>query len=206
MFGKSKAMKTLVPCLILLFAHNIFAQPAVPVAEDKDLNLQQRFYQMKANAETYSDYKVIKEFQLDRIWRIIHDSLKENRASIRKANDEIGQLKTEMVVKENDWASKVSAYNDLEFAGTHISFLGISFGKKTFIYIFLFVVGGLLFLTGIAFIRLKGMAGVQKERSDLMNSLTAEFEEYKRKALDRQMKLSRELQNERNRLSEMRKT
>jgi hypothetical protein len=43
-----------------------------------------------------------------------------------------------------------------------------------------------------------------KERADAFTSLSNEFEEYKRKAMEKQTKLSRELQTERNRLSESR--
>ena len=44
-----------------------------------------------------------------------------------------------------------------------------------------------------------------KEKIDLINATTFEFEEYKHKALDKQTKLSRELQNERNKLMEMKR-
>jgi hypothetical protein len=43
-----------------------------------------------------------------------------------------------------------------------------------------------------------------KEKELIAHTLTQEFEEYKKKALEKQTKLSRELQNERNRLVDMR--
>ncbi len=42
-----------------------------------------------------------------------------------------------------------------------------------------------------------------REKMDAENMISKEFENYKRKALDKQMKLSRELQNERNKMAEM---
>ena len=41
------------------------------------------------------------------------------------------------------------------------------------------------------------------EKVELVNSVSAEYEEYKRRAMDKQTKLSRELQNERNKLQEL---
>ncbi|HRG08803.1 MAG TPA: hypothetical protein PLJ08_09515, partial [Cyclobacteriaceae bacterium] len=51
--------------------------------------------------------------------------------------------------------------------------------------------------------RLKMLQASVKDKAQVADSLTHEFEEYKRKALERQTKLSRELQNERNKLVEL---
>jgi hypothetical protein len=45
-----------------------------------------------------------------------------------------------------------------------------------------------------------------KEKTESFDRITHELEEYKHNALEKQVKLSRELQNERNRIQEMRGT
>jgi uncharacterized protein HemX len=42
-----------------------------------------------------------------------------------------------------------------------------------------------------------------KEKADLATAISTEYEDYKRKAMEKQTKLSRELQNERNKLQEL---
>ena len=53
--------------------------------------------------------------------------------------------------------------------------------------------------------KLKLMYASAREKINLIEATNLEFEDYKRKSLDRQTKLSRELQNERNKLVELRR-
>ena len=197
-------MKTFI-CWISLFSTSmLFAQP-LSDGNDKFLTLSERYQQMKSSSETYADYKVIKEYLLDQTWRNFNDSLKESKAILQQKNTEILGLQTELQKIQTQWKVKEESINELEFYGTHIAFLGIDFGKKTFITIVLILFAGLLALSGLVGIQLKSMHRNQRDRADVMNSLSHEYEEYKRKALEKQTKLSRELQNERNRVMEMKK-
>jgi hypothetical protein len=45
-----------------------------------------------------------------------------------------------------------------------------------------------------------------KEKSERLTLLTDEFDQYKRKSLEKEKKLSRELQTERNKLLELKRT
>jgi hypothetical protein len=87
---------------------------------------------------------------------------------------------------------------------THINVLGINFAKSVFITTVGVIFGGLILVVLLMSGRLKLIQSSLKERADAFNSLSTEFEEYKRKAMEKQTKLSRELQTERNRLSENR--
>jgi len=80
----------------------------------------------------------------------------------------------------------------------------MDFGKGFFIGMVGFVFLGMILLVGIVTGRLKMIYQSLKEKMEMENLITKEFENYKRKALDKQMKLSRELQNERNKMAEMR--
>jgi hypothetical protein len=50
---------------------------------------------------------------------------------------------------------------------------------------------------------MKVQSKILSERNLAVNSLTHEFDEYKHRAMDKQTKLSRELQDERNKLQAM---
>lgn len=69
----------------------------------------------------------------------------------------------------------------------------------------LVTLGLAVLLAGLAG-KLKLMHTSVQEKNDLINTTLRELEEYKRKALDKQTKLSRELQNERNKVMELRRT
>ncbi|MEQ9413074.1 MAG: hypothetical protein RIF39_04555 [Cyclobacteriaceae bacterium] len=99
---------------------------------------------------------------------------------------------------------KEDSMAEVEHAATHISVLGMDFGKRFFIGLVGFVFLGMILLVGVVTGRLKMIYQSLKEKMEMENMISKEFENYKRKALDKQMKLSRELQNERNKMAEMR--
>ncbi len=198
-------MKTLIACLCLISSSLLFAQPLTSPGEGKPLTLSERYQQMKAGAETYAEYKVIKENLLDKTWKIVNDSMNASRSALRNANAEIIRLEGELANIQAAWKVKEESIKDLEAAGTHISFIGIDFGKKTFISFNLILIAGLLTFYGLLILKLKNLIETQREKTELLNVLSMEFETYKHKALEKQTKISRELQNERNRVMELRK-
>ena len=92
---------------------------------------------------------------------------------------------------------------DIVHASTHIRVLGIEFDKGFFAgMVGIIILALALVIAGVVY----SMKLIRKnlvENEDLMSTLTAEYEDYKRKAMDKQTKLSRELQNERNKLQEL---
>ena len=181
----------------LLLSVSAFGQEEIPE------NLQERFNYMKEKSQTYNDYKVIKGTVLDGVWKITMDSVKAQRVAIREANATIQKLNGDLATVNATIAEKDTALAEMEHDGTHINVIGIDIHKYTFISITGFVFLGLLVLAGLLFIRLKFISTSIREKTEAVDLLSNEFEEYKRNALDKQMKLSRELQDERNKLQEL---
>ncbi|HRI78033.1 MAG TPA: hypothetical protein PLR06_00745 [Cyclobacteriaceae bacterium] len=197
-------MKTLICLSGLLCAIALHAQPLTEVKESS-LNLMEQYQKMKLTSETFNEYKVIRENVLDKTWHTFYDSIKARRLALQQAHAEIVRLEGALNDLQKQWKEKEDSMSSMEFKGTHISFLGIEFGKKTFISIVLIVLCSLIALSGLISIQMKSMLRYQRERSEVMDALSKEFEEYKRKTLEKQTRLSRELQNERNRVVELRK-
>ncbi len=86
---------------------------------------------------------------------------------------------------------------------THIEVIGISMLKGTFITIVAITIAALLFLLVLVIGRMKLQANALSERNQAVSALTSEFDDYKHRAMDKQTKLSRELQDERNKLQAM---
>ena len=62
----------------------------------------------------------------------------------------------------------------------------------------------LLAFIGLIIARLKMLHKSYREKADTVEEISNEYEDFKRKAMDKQTKLSRELQDERNKLQSMR--
>jgi uncharacterized protein YoxC len=81
--------------------------------------------------------------------------------------------------------------------------MGIDFQKGVFVTIIGILIAALVILIGVILARLKMIHRSYKEKADTVDELNHEYEEFKRKAMDKQTKLSRELQDERNKLQAM---
>lgn len=196
-------MKKFICLIILILPELTFAQLAAKALEDDKLELKDRYQVMKTNSQTYEDYKVIKEFILDGFWKITVDTISRKEGQLTAATNKITELQAELAASHQQLAQQKASVEGITFDSEHISVLGIHFGKGMFLLITLVVVTALITIIVGVTARLKMLQASVKDKAQVADSLTHEFEEYKRKALERQTKLSRELQNERNKLVEL---
>jgi F0F1-type ATP synthase membrane subunit b/b' len=166
--------------------------------------LNERFQLLKSKSQNYKEYKVIRENVLDNFWKIVRDSVAAKEKAIQARDQNIKKLNTDLSATQANLKQKEESMAEIVHDSTHISVLGIEFSKGVFLTIVAVIIGVLVLLALLMSGRLKMVHSSMKERADAFNSLSNEFEEYKRKAMEKQTKLSRELQNERNKLSESR--
>lgn len=188
-------MKAILPLVILLITTLAYSQPSE--------SLSGRFDEMKGKAQTFKDYKVIKETTLDIFWKSVIDSLDKQQRAIAQASAEIQVLKNQVTQVEISAKRKEAEVAEIVFDSDHITVLGIPFHKAFFISLFFISLASLAGLLVLSFIRGQWLHKSMKDKAESMLILNSEFEEYKHRAVEKQMKLSRELQNERNRLSEL---
>ena len=191
--------------LIIVSCSFAYAQPVQKSVEDKNLSLSQRFQEMKAAAQTFKDYKVIKESTLDKVWSITNDSINMKEHQLKEAKSEIITLRGELETNRNSIKVQQAYIQDFVYDSTHITVLGIPFSKAFFILLTAVVIGGLSFVISIYFARVKVLNRLVKEKALIADSISQELEDFKKKAMEKQTKLSRELQNERNKWQDYRK-
>lgn len=197
-------MKSLLFLIALLVPVLSFAQPAAKALERDNQTLPERYTVLKTNSQTYEDYKVIKEVILDGFWKLTMDSLRDRKSEYTLANSKIDSLQAALINAKAELVTHQASVEELVYDSKHISVAGVPLGKNLFLIVVAIVVAGLIILATTLVGRMKLINSEMKEKALVTHSLTLEFEDYKRKALDRQTKLSRELQNERNKLMEMR--
>lgn len=180
-----------------------FSQQKPSEALQGDHTLRERFLLMKSKSQTYGAYKVIKESVIDGVWKIHQDSIAAKDDAIRLANGNIRDLKTQLNQTIATLNKKEQSMVEIQHASTHINVLGIDLAKGAFITMVGIIIAGLLVLLGLVIGRMKLQSNSLSERNLAVTALTNEFEEYKHRAMDKQTKLSRELQDERNKLQAM---
>lgn len=187
----------------LLLGSIAFAQPATDALKNDNQTLRERYLVMKTKSQNYQDYKVIKENLLDAWWKIVLDSVQAKQTAIRNAQANVSKLQAELKQNTETLQAKEASMQDIIYASTHINVLGIDFSKGFFAALVGIIILGLGLTIAVIMYTLKANRNIMKEKTDLAEQISKEYEEYKRKAMDKQTKLSRELQNERNRLQEL---
>jgi len=167
--------------------------------------LDEQFNTLKEDAGNYKQFKVVDEAALNNFWKTTMDSvrsLKNEKATLisegTQKESTISQLETTIETKDNQ-------IEELETQTSSISVFGAVMEKTTFIFISFFTIGALVVVLLLLLYQYKDNNRVAKEKVKAYDKLNNDFEEYKRNALEKQMKLRRDLQTERNKLEEARK-
>lgn len=174
-------------------------KPASTPMLEGNYTLDDRFSLVKAKSQSFQDYKVIKEFVLEGFWKITKDSVNKGKANLREAKSKIAQLESEVQLAKDNLKQKEASIEGITYDSTHISVIGIPFTKGAFIVLVTVVVVGLVLALLALLGALRFTRSSMKERALTVDLLTKEFDEYKKKALDKETKILRQLQDERNR-------
>jgi hypothetical protein len=164
-------------------------------------NLRERFEIMKEKAESYNDYKVIRNEILNGVWKISMDSLAKVRTDLKTANVTIGKLNSEIQGASDKIKQAETTMAQSEYERTHLTVFGMPIAKGIFVTTTLVVVAALI----IALLTVLGTFNVlrrsNREKELTIHGIMSEFDAFRKKALEKEVKISRELQSERNKLS-----
>lgn len=168
-------------------------------------SLNKQYDSLTNNSESFKQYKVIERQALNAFWQTTQDSIAQLKANLKteqeltaSQEDTINQLNQTINTKDEEIA-------ELETQTSTIEVFGLDVSKSTYIFISFFSVGVLIIVLIVFLYRFKENNRIARAKVIEYDKLHNEFEEYKRKALEKQMKLRRELQTERNKLEEARK-
>jgi ATP-dependent Zn protease len=201
MFTKSltSALSMLV---CVLSAHLSLAQDAA-ISQSQTLNEQ--YNTLVDKSQTYNEYKVIKQHELTDFWKVVGDSVtevntakQEALATIATKQAQIESLNNTILQKEQDLASG-------EEEKANITVLGAEISKSSYAIISLIIPFILLVIIAFLAVKSKVDGTATKTAKQDFSGLQEEYEAYKKRALDLQTKLNRELQTERNKLSELKR-
>lgn len=168
--------------------------------------LDEQYKALKESTETFKNYKVIKETELDAFWKTVLDSVSNKQQKLSEANRLIDVQEKELAKLNDTIKEKDQQLEEKEYAGTHITVMGIDWLKDSYILINVIIISILLVAMAVLIYKFKDNNKIARKKSSDFDRLETEFEEYKRNALEKQMKLRRDLQTARNKLEEIRST
>lgn len=193
---------TFLTLLLVAFYAQAFATETAPTISGPS-TLQQQYKSLKTDLEIIDGYRMIKMYTMDRFWTVVEDSLsgqkvkiKESAALIAKHKKEADALRVSLnKIEQEKQGLKAGVENILVF--------GKTYPKAGVISVAGIIIVGLLVLCGLLFSIGRVSRYTTKELRKLNENLYQEFDTYKHRAVEKEIKLSRELQNYRNRLEEL---
>lgn len=174
------------------------AAPAVII----DPSLKGQYELLLAKSKTMYSYKLINPARLGSFYKSVTDTIRAERSGHKKAQAKISEqaatitsLNDQIKGKESSLASSNSKVNE-------ISFLGIAFSKGTYNTMVWSII--ILLALALTFITVRSAKSVHeaKYRTGLYEEISQEYQAYKIKANEKEKKLARELQDERNKLDD----
>ena len=181
---------------VLLVTSSLFSQANKKFIDTGSVKNQFEYLISKSNR--YSTYKVVQINWLNELKANVSDSLaaskKEislNYAKINYQKDSINSLTTIISNSEN-------TIDNLNSEKKSISFLGVQFNKVLFKTTLFSIIGVLTFLLALFISKFKQSNSITSQTITTLKELEEEFEAHRKKAMEREQKVMRKLQDELN--------
>lgn len=164
-------------------------------------NLNDQFKTIIEGSNNFQEYKVIKQTQINTLWKNTLDSLNQKQQNIFQSQQEIKNLKATIAKLQKSVTAKENELQKAQNSVDEISFLGLFQMSKANYKILMWSLIILLTLSTLfLFYRIKFFGKEARYRRQLYDEVTEEYKAYKIKANDNEKKLARALQDERNKL------
>lgn len=186
---KKTASQKVMVLLFIVFSLNVFAQQA-------DTTLAQQYEDVVVKSGSYKVYKNIKKKKIEAFWKNINDTLQQQKQQLIRSNAELEKNKQRIAELEAINEESASAMGKLDNLGTSIkntADISIPWGLATLLG------AALIFVI----LRSRNALYEAKRYNERYDELSAEFREFRSKSAEKERKLARELQDERNKLDEL---
>ena len=189
--------KQIILTLVVVFAANTsFAQATKKFENSGTVNEQFDYLITKSNR--YQEYKVVQINWLQQLQKNVLDTLALSESTISKKDAEILNQKTEI----NDLNTSLTAANikieELSTQIESISLFGIQLKKPIFKLLMFTTIGILAILLVVFIFQYKRSNAVTVQTKADIKELEEEFDQHRKRALEREQKVMRRLQDELN--------
>ncbi len=194
-------MSNKIYILAVFVIASVFQMNAQTDSLKAETPVQDEFTALIKESNNYQGYKVVdydKLIELRNTTRNYITELKEEiivqKNTVDQQNEEIEKLKTELSSTQED-LKRVSEEKDA------LMFLGMPFSKAGYKGMMWGIVAVLIVILVVLFFKFKSSLSSTREARQKLKETEKEFESYRTKALEKEQRLGRMLQDERNKTS-----
>ena len=192
---------------VLSFTFFLFISSAVLGQESETIGpkpsldngtIESQFDYLYRKSSSYQEYKVVKKTFYQKIKGNVLDSMQglkkdlvDTKKLVEVQGNEIKSLKSDLLTTNDNLVSVTKEKDDIKF-------LGMPMTKASYNSLLWTIIFGLVALLLFFIFRFKSSNTITVQSKNLLNDTEKEFEAYKAKALEREQKVRRELQDELN--------
>ena len=189
--------KKVIITIIVAFVANIsFGQATKKY--DNSGTVNEQFEYMFSKSSRYQQYKVIQIDWLHQFQKNVLDTITKLETTIASKDNEILKQKTEIGNLNNSLTEANSKIEELSTRIESISFFGIQMKKGVFKSMMFLIIGVLALLLGFFIFQFKRSDAITKKTQSDLKELEDEFDQHRKRAIEREQKVMRRLQDELN--------
>lgn len=188
--------KHLLLALSLIFTTHFLSAQEENNEEDNTINNQ--FDEVIEGSNNYQDYKVVKRYKLTQLQKNTVNRIESLKEEIVTSNKTIEEQKLKIENLKAELNNTQNNLNQVTEEKDQISFFGIATDKGTYQTIMWVIVFALVLILVFFIYKYKQSNVLTKEAKKNLAENEAEFDEYRKKSLEKQQKLGRQLQDEKN--------
>ncbi|MEM6893395.1 MAG: tRNA (guanine-N1)-methyltransferase [Bacteroidota bacterium] len=193
---------TLFVCFTLFSGFTFAQSQTTEATASEDNSLKGQFQVLEKKSGNYRAngvrYEVIKLADLYQIKKNIFDSITTANTSIKDLTETIEGNNAEITNLSTKLKETTDNLNTITKEKDSISFFGALLGKGTYKAIMWAIVAGLLLLLILFIYKFRNSNFLTQQAKVALADLEKEYEDHRRKALEREQKVSRRLQDELN--------
>ncbi|WP_103865856.1 tRNA (guanine-N1)-methyltransferase [Aquimarina sp. I32.4] len=188
----------LVLTLLLSFFQTSYAQEENITVTDalKKEKIKGQFDIVIKKSGKYQEYKVVKLVWLNKLKSNTIDSIKTLESKLNTTNQKIDEQKATITNLEESLSKVNGNLTSVTQEKDSISFFGAGLTKSSYKTIMWVIVGVLLALLSFFVYKFKNSNTITLQARKTLAETEAEFEEHRRRALEREQKVMRKLQDE----------
>jgi len=196
-----KHLRLLFTLALLVPFFSTYAQEE-NTTEEQDNTLKGQFEELERKSGNYRAngirYEVIKLSDLYEVKNNIFDSISTSSKTIKELSTTITANEAEINALNSKLQETTNKLNSVTEEKDSISFFGALISKGTYNFILWSIIFGLLLLLLFFIYRFRNSNFLTQQAKSALADLEEEYESHRRKALEREQKISRQLQDELN--------
>ncbi|PKV52151.1 hypothetical protein ATE84_4253 [Aquimarina sp. MAR_2010_214] len=188
----------LVLILLLSFFETAYAQEENTTVTEalKQEKIEGQFDMVIKKSGKFQEYKVVKLVWLNKLKSNTIDTLKTLESKLNTTNLKIDEQKTTITGLEESLAKTNVDLTTVTKEKNSINFFGAALTKSSYKTIMWVIIGVLIALLSFFIYKFKNSNTITLQARKALSETEAEFEDHRRRALEREQKVMRKLQDE----------